>query len=74
MVELIRLGSKLIGLRSRGDPLIDQSLLNQILHEALLVARSYLRDFATSSAFLVDLRLACGENSDERATRYLQQE
>ncbi|MFM6326623.1 MAG: hypothetical protein ACKPGF_02530 [Microcystis panniformis] len=52
MVELIWLGRKLVGLRSRGDPLIDQVLFNQILQEALLVARSYLRDFATSSDFL----------------------
>ena len=53
MVELIWLGRELIGLRGRGDPLIDQVLFNQILQEVLLVARSYLRDCATSSDFFI---------------------
>jgi hypothetical protein len=74
MVELIWFGRKLIGLRSRGDPLIDQVLFNQILQQALLVARNYLRDCATSSDFLSRLRLACGKHSDGQAARYLQQE
>jgi hypothetical protein len=74
MVELIWFGRKLIGLRSRGDPLIDQVLFNQILQQALLVARNYLRDCATSSDFLSRLRLAGGKDSDEQAAGFWQQE
>jgi hypothetical protein len=70
MVELIWLRREIIVLRSRGDPLIDQVLFNQILPQALLVARSYLRDFATSSDFLSRHKLAGGKHSDERAAGF----